>query len=278
MNIIIFGAGLNGKRCYAYLKGNVNNRILAFCDNYKTGEVKMDTVRIPILKPEELKNTNFDLIYIATGYAKSVEEQLNTMGVPKEKISTQYIDSINIARENFLKYFAAIVKEQSMEGQVAEAGVFQGEFAACINKYFPNKKCYLIDTFEGFAETDMKQEKDTGKIKEEGYYLKNTSVELVMSKMPYKENVIIKKGLVPNILETIDDKFVFVNLDMDLYYPTKEALYYFYPRMVCGGVILIHDYFNETFDHLKDAVNEFSKEQHISFMPIGDTYSVAIIK
>lgn len=47
-----------------------------------------------------------------------------------------------------------------------------------------------------------------------------------------------------------------------------------------GGVILIHDYFDETgtFPNLKKAVIRFTEENHINSIPIGDDLSIALVK
>jgi O-methyltransferase len=39
-----------------------------------------------------------------------------------------------------------------------------------------------------------------------------------------------------------DVLYALVNLDADLYNPTKAGLEYFYPHLSPGGVIFIHDY------------------------------------
>ena len=37
-------------------------------------------------------------------------------------------------------------------------------------------------------------------------------------------------------------KFSFVHLDVDLYESTKESINFFSPRMIRGGIIVVHDY------------------------------------
>ena len=107
-----------------------------------------------------------------------------------------------------------------------------------------------------------------------------TSVREVMSKMIYKDNVVIKKGYVPETLNGIDEQFCFVNLDMDLYRPTLEALQYFYPRMVIGGVILLHDFYHPDLKGVEKAVEDFETliEKKLVKIPAGDSGSVALIK
>jgi hypothetical protein len=55
------------------------------------------------------------------------------------------------------------------------------------------------------------------------------------------------------------------------------GLEYFYPRMVNGGILLVHDYFSEGYKGVKEAVKEFShKKRRIKLFPIGDGISIGI--
>ena len=72
---------------------------------------------------------------------------------------------------------------------------------------------------------------------------------------------------------------------MDLYEPTLKGLEFFYPKLVKGGVILVHDYFKGFLPHplgeflgIRKAVSEFAAKFNVSYMPIGDAMSVAFIK
>lgn len=48
--------------------------------------------------------------------------------------------------------------DNSLEGDVAELGVFKGDFAKHINRKFPDRKLYPFDTFEGFDEKEAENE------------------------------------------------------------------------------------------------------------------------
>lgn len=101
------------------------------------------------------------------------------------------------------------------------------------NGYFPDRKCYLFDTFEGFSKNDHEFEKERSLLDAEN--LRDTNVEDVMSIMPHKDMIYVKKGYFPQTAVGIEDTFCFVNLDMDLYKPILEGLRFFYPQMVLGG-------------------------------------------
>ena len=95
-----------------------------------------------------------------------------------------------------MKCFELAVKEirkRNVPDDVAEVGVFQGEFAQFINAAFPDRTCYLCDTFEGFQPEEAAQEMQQGNATEvfvEAY--QNTSEEIVMEKMEHKRRIIGK--------------------------------------------------------------------------------------
>ena len=274
--IILFGAGGSGKKLFVEYAKNEDICVVAFCDNFKEGEL----MGLPIIKPIDLLTYEYDSIVIASVAATSIEKQLIDLGIKRSKICRSYIGVASLARDTFLKQFADECKRKNLQGNVAEAGVFQGDFAVLINKYFHEKTCYLFDTFEGFDARDIEKEENYQENPTRGDYFKMTSVEVVRSKLQNPERCIIKKGYVPETFEGIEDQFCFVNLDMDLYQPTLEALKWFWPKMVDEGVILVHDYFDEsgTYPNLKKAVIKFVEENNIRTMPIGDNLSIALIK
>lgn len=67
--------------------------------------------------------------------------------------------------------------------------------------------------------------------------MSNTYDDFIREKLSYSELVSIKKGYFSETFET-DEQFVFVNIDADLYQPTKAGLEIFYPLMVKGGIML----------------------------------------
>lgn len=273
--VYIYGAGGSGRRLAAQLKDEFD--IIGFIesDENKHGNA-IDG--LPCVGLEEALNKEFDKIILGSmAGLYEMKENLLIKGIAESKIISSYVSSSVLQRLIFLHRYAEIVSEKSMQGSVAEAGVYRGEFAKEINQSFPQKRCYLFDTFDGFDDRDFKYENIGSDAFEK--HFNNTSVDLVMSKMPYPQQVVIRKGYVPESLNGIDDQFCFVNLDMDLYKPTFDALRFFYPKMVNGGVILIHDYYSLSYPNIKLAIDDFEKEiGGIRRFPIGDELSIAIMK
>ena len=268
----IFGTGTTSKNILPSVEAKYE--VIGYLDNNKS------QLGSNIYSPEKLLAEDFDYVIIASLPGLNViKEQLLNMGIEHGRIITDYVEQSVKSRIVFLENLAKHFQDIGMEGNVAEGGVLQGEFAKEINRVFPEKKLYLFDTFEGFSEKDTNIEKQKQFSVYGKGYLNITSEDLVLKKLPHPENVVIRKGYFPETTKDIDDTFCFVNLDFDLYKPILAGLEYFYPRMASGGAILIHDYFNEGFKGVKQAVRDFAEtlSEPLRLLPIGDGFSICVI-
>ena len=167
------------------------------------------------------------------------------------------------------------VHSKGLIGNVAELGVFKGDFAKWINQAFPDRKLYLFDTFEGFDERDARLDRQKGySLADEKF---NTSVESVMKKMKYPDNCIVRKGWFPESADGVSDKFVFVSIDVDLYQAILSGLEFFYPLLVEGGYIFVHDNNNKGYKGVKPAVREYCAKANIGYFPLTDGSGSAVI-
>ena len=274
---VIFGAGGTGRHVYEMCKDSMD--IVCFVDNEKTKWGGTWAGSLKVESPEILKTLDVDVILMGTLMGlDEVPLQLEELGVSVGKLNRSYVELSVNARVAFLQRFAQRVYKEKIAGSVAEAGVYRGEFAKHINRYFYDRKCYLFDTFEGFTEQDIQKEQEQSLTF--ANHLKEVSVEQTMAKMQYKENIVLRIGRLPDTATDIDGAYAFVNLDMDLYEPTIEGLRLFYPLMSEGGVILIHDYFNSVYPNIEKAIDDFEKElgHKLHKIPIGDDISMAIVK
>ncbi len=275
---LIFGSTNTGRQIYKQVRKEI--RIIGFVDQVpkKWGG---DIDGIKIYSPEFLKHVEFDYIYIGVlTFYLEVMEVLRALGIPGYKIVDKYVSLPTYARVDFLEKSRILLdQEEIVEGNVAELGVYKGEFAKEINRVFFDRRLYLFDTFGGFDSKDDEIERDKGFSDrvQQGYFA-DTTVELVMSKMKFPDLCIVKKGFFPDTVKGVEDKFCFVNIDADLYAPILSGLEWFYQRMIPGGIILVHDYYSTAFTGARQAVNEFSNANNVLFIPVGDTLSVALRK
>ncbi len=161
-----------------------------------------------------------------------------------------------------------------IQGEFAEVGVWKGNTAAVL-AFYANKhgrKVYLFDTFEGFNKKDIKgiDLDKNSELKNKNF--QDTSIQIVKDNID-KDYVAceIVEGYFP---ESINEnhknkKFALVHLDCDLYEPTSSGLEFFYNRMSPGGIFILHDYSNCSWNGSKKAIDEFilKKKESLILMP-----------
>ncbi len=171
------------------------------------------------------------------------------------------------------------LNKENVKGDFAELGVYKGESARLIHLMDRHRIFHLFDTFEGFIDTDLKPETGTAATYDSNSFA-DTSINKVIKKIGDNSGMIkTHVGSFPeSTLKMEKTKFSLVNIDADLYNPTKAGLEFFYPRLSPGGVILIHDY-NEKWEGLVKAVDDFSSciPEQIVLIPDLDS-TVMILK
>lgn len=147
-------------------------------------------------------------------------------------------------------------------GDIAECGVYKGGSAKLIvdvlRKSGLKKKIFLFDSFEGMPEYADKQR--------DGHAcgdFADTSITQVQSYLSSPEYVDIRPGYIPKSFAGIEqNKFCLVHIDLDLYQATKDALSFFYSRIVPGGILLFDDYGHELYEHAaRKAIEEFFEDK-----------------
>jgi len=277
--MVLYGAGGFGHYCYLRYCREFNIIAYADSDETKHGETLNG---LPIVSPEGLADIDYDVIQICVGTSAEIikEVLINKYKISESKLSTELVRQSDAARENALYLMSKMIYDNNIAGNVAELGVFRGKFAKEINRCFKDRILYLFDTFEGFPEQDIVYDMENKYSSHDAKYLKTTSIDEVLGVMPYPEKCVVKVGYFPDTLGGLEESFVLVSLDPDLYKPILEGMRYFYPRLQKGGFIMVHDYYNPWFSGVAEAIKDYEAEIGVSLskIPIGDLMSVAITK
>lgn len=197
----------------------------------------------------------------------------------REMLKERIIDFPDI-RIAALKVASNEIYYNHVDGEIAECGVYKGEFSKWMSRFMPDRKLYLFDTFEGFPKKDITEDEVkasswlSGGAKD---YFKDTSMEMVLNTIGRHANVIFRKGYFPETAKGLEnEKFAFVNLDTDLYASILAGLEFFYPRLNPGGYIFIHDYRIELLG-VREAVEKFCRKNNISIVCLPDQCGTAIL-
>ena len=210
------------------------------------------------------------------------------LSIPPLGLATMYLDLAgtreaadqlprDFVRDQAFRLAARQIADMGVKGAVAELGVWQGDQARLLNDLFPDRPLYLFDTFSGFAEQDLGPEAGRQFSSSVVGDFANTSIPLVMSKMPHPGNVHIVQGFFPATTLGIDARFAFVSLDVDLHDPILAGLEWFYDRLSHGGYIFVHDYNNRRYQGVRAAVDQFVRSRQACCVPLPDFAGSVVI-
>ena len=163
---------------------------------------------------------------------------------------------------------AELLVENSVEKPVGKMRKSSGEAVENRGGGKDKKRLWIYDSFEGLPEKTKMDESALGEDFKSG--------ELVVTKREVKARFlraglpvpVIKKGWFGGLCdEDLPEKIAFAFLDGDFYESIKDSLRLVGPKMVRGGVIIVHDYNNLALPGVKKAVDEWLKGQEM--MVIG---------
>jgi hypothetical protein len=158
-------------------------------------------------------------------------------------------------------------------GDIVEVGVFKGaslmrlaEYRRALDKH--DRRVILgFDTFNHFPTEQVNDKGDKDFIKEflrqAGNVSSKEEIEFYCEVKGFA-NIMLIEG---NIFDTLPlyalqkQDIALINLDVDAYEPTKEALKHLLPRLVTGGIIMLDDY--EHCEGAKRACDEMLGKQNI---------------
>lgn len=147
--------------------------------------------------------------------------------------------------------YQCVKETNKLGGCIAELGAYQGANAKLVSTVKGDRELHLFDTWKGlpYSSTDEKTW-TTGKY--------SASYFLARDYLSEFKKIFFHKGVFPKTAHFVENKkFSLVIIDFDLEQSITDALNFFYPRTVQGGVILIHDY--NKGSEVKRATDNFFK-------------------
>jgi O-methyltransferase len=100
---------------------------------------------------------------------------------------------------------------------------------------------HLFDPFEGLS-TPSSADAPAACVRPWRAVDMSWSLEDVMQTLSRWDDLTFHRGLIPECFYAARDaKFSFLQIVVNLYEPTREALAFFHPRLITGGVIVIDD-------------------------------------
>lgn len=202
--IAIFGAGQAGMMVRTWLPAT--QELMCFIDNDKKKQGKM-LDGLPVLSLEEALQLHPEEIILAILNAEAeqlIRKQIEAAVFSGDCIRLGSLRAIQDVRLSALRLHAREIEARKIPGDVAELGVYQGAFAAEINRLFPERRLWLFDTFEGFHARDLAIEAERTGVKAQRRSFSDTTIELVRNRLPHPEMARFVQGYFPESLEDLN--------------------------------------------------------------------------
>lgn len=166
-----------------------------------------------------------------------------------------------------------------LAGDFVDCGVNTGFCARAIVNYVNfkelHKKYYLMDTFSGMdarysSDYEMKRDHKLG-------YKNRTDLYEQVKKTFEDFNVEIIKGAIPDTLPLANpEKVSFLSIDMNCVKPEIDALNYFWPKIVSGGIIVLDDYGYPGAIDQKLAHDKFAESKGVLVLSLPTSQGIII--
>jgi O-methyltransferase len=154
--------------------------------------------------------------------------------------------------------FSAARAAAARDGAVAEMGVYRGASAKILLEATAYaKEFHGFDTFAGLPDADptvdgvwRKGDMREADVEDVARFLGADRTRLFRGRFPDSAS-----GIGPEV------RYCLVHVDGDLYQTTRDALAFFYPRLVSSGLLVVNDYGFLSSPGVRKAVDEFFAER-----------------
>jgi O-methyltransferase len=197
---------------------------------------------------------------------------------PGEKREYVQVFELDRVRADMLVLLLREIVTAKIPGSFAELGVHHGWSARLIHHYCPERRLYLLDTFTGFADQDLKSESIAVGFNQQRAF-NDTNVEFVRQNIgPIAATLEFVPGWFPASTTPAmrEDRYAFVHLDADLEAPIQAGLEFFWPRLSDGGIIVVHDY--NAWPGARAAVDAFRRRTTVVAVPMPDKSGSIVLR
>lgn len=147
-----------------------------------------------------------------------------------------------------------------VEGDFVELGCYKGYTSVLLGKLLAKteKRLWIYDSFAGLPEKTSEDASGAGANFRGGELLVTKREVVERIRRAGLRNVVIKKAWFNELTEKdLPERIALAFCDGDLYGSIKISLQLVYPRLVEGGIIIVHDYNNPELPGSARAVDEF---------------------
>ena len=160
-----------------------------------------------------------------------------------------------------------------LKGDFVECGTNTGILSLAICRYVDfnktNKSFFLFDTFNGIPSEQATQNDRAWQSDNKFYF---DCWDVVNQNFKQYPNVHLIRGKVPDTLGSTDIEAVsYLSIDMNIAYPERAAMEYFWEKLVPGAITILDDYGFAGYEEQKVTLDEFAAQRNVEIftLPTG---------
>jgi hypothetical protein len=167
-------------------------------------------------------------------------------------------EGVNIRWRARVTQWAAQHAKQ-LRGDYVECGVNRAFLSTSAMVYvnfkaMASRRFYLFDTFSGLV-PELVRPEDKAAFRNEY----PDCYEFVKQSFRDYSNVVLVRGAIPDTLSQVDIREVaYLSIDLNCTDPERDALAYFWPKLVHGAAVILDDYGFSGHESQKRAADEFA--------------------
>jgi hypothetical protein len=158
-----------------------------------------------------------------------------------------------------------------------ECGVDTGQISTSICEYIDfnatGRSFYLFDTFSGIPLNQCSSESEAATRAEINALHFTECYELACKNFSPFPNAKLIRGTVPETLGSAGiDRVCYLSIDMNLAYPERKAVEFFWPKLSTGAMVVLDDYgWLGGFEEQKKTMDDFAQSvgTEILTLPTG---------
>lgn len=192
-------------------------------------------------------------------------------GLEPQQVSDTETEIILSIVEDILANRIRTIDGKSLEGDFCEFGCYRGDTSLLLEKLLENyhqkltserRLLWIYDSFEGLPSKSPEDNSAAGDNFQTGKLLVTKREVVERFKKAGLRVPRVRKGFFDQLDNStnshdLPEKIAFAFLDGDLYNSIKTSFTLVTPRMVSGGVIIVHDYNNPQLPGVTKAVDEW---------------------
>jgi O-methyltransferase len=159
-----------------------------------------------------------------------------------------------------------------LDGDFVCCGVNTGIMPLAICDYTDfnstDKRIWLFDTFTGIPENQMSASERAPRTRENADHFSDCYAIAAENFAPFARAKLVR-GMVPDTLATVPiDRVAYLAIDMNIAYPERKAIEYFWPKLSTGALVVLDDYGWTRYAEQRISMDEFAASVGVSVLTL----------